>query len=89
MAGQLLQTIPVESAVPAALFRSFQTIRLPLTAKVRNGETPLPAGETRALPNRMFALLLSAPAFSRILHEDVNLTFVDLCRDSCCDLAAG
>ena len=80
MAGQLLQTIPVESAVPAALFHY---------SKVRNDETPLPAGQTRALPNRMLALLLSAPAFSRILHEDVDLTFVDLCRDSCCDLAAG
>src|SRR5882724_9145102 len=32
---------------------------------------------------------LSAPPFSRILHEDVDLTFVDACRDSCGDLAAG
>ena len=88
MAGQLLQTIPVESAVPAAFF-IIQDDTPATTAKVRNDETPLPAGQTRALPNRMLALLLSAPAFSRILHEDVDLTFVDLCRDSCCDLAAG
>ena len=37
----------------------------------------------------MLALLLSAPPFSRILHEDVDLTIVDLCRDFRGDLAAG
>ena len=88
MAGQLLQTIPVSQ--PCRLrFSIIPDDTLATTAKVRNGETPLPAGETRALPNRILALLLSAPAFSRILHVDVDLTFVDLCRDSCCDLAAG
>ena len=45
--------------------------------------------KARALPNRMLALLLSAPPFSRILQEDVDLTIVDLCRDFCGDLAAG